>query len=229
MSFAIFRGRGGLGDDSLVRRRWLERAVVGIGLALVLARVLWQATESHRAPCPQGFAEDAARTAHVLSRLATVPETRELVRRTSGLRGRLCLGTVPVPMITTERVLLLSRGAGDDETAARVAHLLSHLDGHFPPVDGFDARAPCAPQVDAALHAEARAMDLELRLRTHFAVRDPRLHFAFTDEWTAAPSRAERIDVVYRWLVAHPHGGEGVDSLAGAYRARCRELQRPRR
>jgi hypothetical protein len=203
-----------------VRRRGIETAVLVVGMTLVVARVLWHATDSHRVLCPAGFAEDAARGDRALTRLTTVSETRDLVRRTSGRRGRLCFGQVDVPLITTDRVLLLSRAAADGETAARVAHLLSHLDGHFPPIDGFDAHAACAPQVDAALHAEARAMDLELRLRQRFSVRAPTLRIAFADAWTAAPSP----QLAYEWLVTHPHGGEGVDALGDAYAARCHEV-----
>jgi len=211
------------------RRRGLEAAVVVATMALVAGRVLWQAAEARRVPCPQGYSENAGREERALVLLSRDPEGREAVRNASGVRGRMCFGRTEVPAVTVERTLILRRDAGDAETAARVAHLFLHLSGGFAPVDGFDAHAPCDAQVATALHAEADALDLELRLRQRLHVDAPVLRFEVQAAWDAATNGAAREQLLYDFLVAHPHGGGGVDGLADAYAQRCAEFARASR
>jgi hypothetical protein len=123
-------------------------------------------------------------------------------------------------------VLILRADAGNGETAARVAHLLRHLGGPFAPIDGFDTHVPCDVQVATALHDEADALDLELRLRARFHVDAPVLRFDVQHDWDAAPDVASRERLLYDYLVAHPHGGGGIDALGDAYAARCAEFAR---
>jgi hypothetical protein len=127
--------------------------------------------------------------------------------------------------VTEAGVLMLDARAGDDETAARLAHLVTHL------VDGAPYRDDPADDRDGfvrvaeALLAEARALDRELAARRALGVRDPVVVYELAAEWAEADEDA-RVAVIADWLEAHPDGGPGVDALGRAFRDRCERAAR---
>lgn len=207
-------------------RLWLSAAVV-VALSVALL-VSLRARHGALAtpPCPTGTREDAAREGRVRALLETLPDGAALSRRVPS--ARLCFGAQAVPATTPDRRLLLDAAAGDAESAARVRHLLAHHAAPFAPVRGFDPARPCAPQLSAALDAEARALVREVADRARLSVSAPRLPFAFSAEVLRAPDDAARVRLVRAFLDAHPAGGGGVDAVALGYAAACARAGRPR-
>ena len=207
-------------------RLWLSAAVVvALSVALVVSL---RARHAALAPpaCPIGSREDAAREARVRALLETLPDGAALSRRAPAVR--LCFGARRVPATTPDRRLLLDAAASDAETAARVRHLLAHHAEPFAPLRGFDPARSCAPQLNAALDAEARALVREVADRVRLQVSAPRLAFAFSDEVLRASDDAARVRLVHAFLDAHPAGGGGVDAVAFGYAAACAREARPR-
>jgi hypothetical protein len=202
------------------------RAKLWLGAALLLAVfvTLLVASRARRAalqapPCPPGLREDAPRAARVRRLVATLPDGAALWRGEPF--ARLCFGESRVPATMPDGRLVLDGQASDAEVAARVRHLLAHHATRFAPVHGFDSARACAPQLDEALDAEARALVRELADRERLHVSSPRLAFAFADDVRRAPDDAARVRLVRAFLDAHPHGGGGVDALAAGYAAAC--------
>jgi hypothetical protein len=182
-----------------------------------------RATDPPRS-CPARFAEDGARRALLLDRLRAAPEGESLLARLPRLPRlpatppRICFGSTAVSTITNDGVVLLDRELGEREAAARLGHLLAHA------VEGMPMAHPrardCDAQVDEALVQEASALALELRLRRALGVTEPRLAYAFEDDFWRAPV-AGREPLLLDYLRAHPDGAPGLDGLLSGYRRRC--------
>lgn len=177
--------------------------------------------------CPARLRRDALREARVLGLLRAVPESRALLERAGGALA-LCFGEQRPDVVTTDGVLWLAE-ADERLTAARAAHLLAHLeDGLARSIDGPPAPAgdrgaiadDCPHRVARAMVAEARGLELELRLRQALAAPSPRPDYPFAAEVAAAPPE-QRQPLIARYLAAHPHGDGVVDGLVSAYQARC--------
>jgi len=195
--------------------------------AAVVAMLVRDARESAGAgpapPCPEAFFDQPARAERLRGLLGSTEDGRALLDALGESEVRFCFGTIEVPVVTSERVLLLDTRAADPESAARAGHLLQHV------VRGAPMPAEIAPGVDcdavvlAALEREAAAYALEIRLRRALGVHERR--YAFEDAYAEAGEHA-----ILDYLVEHPEGGPGMDGLGAAYRQRC-ELGRaaPRR
>jgi len=135
----------------------------------------------------------------------------------------VCFGPAPVSVVTHDGALLIDARLDEGEAAARAGHLATHLsDGLIPsPTRGDD----CAAYVDRALHAEARALALELRLRRAFA-GPRRVTYEIEAPFWAAPA-ASREALIVDYLRAHPDGAPGIDALASGYARRCERAQIP--
>lgn len=200
-------------------RLWVSAAmIVGLFVALVVASRARRAS-LEAPPCPQGLREDAARESRIRALVVTLPHGADWLRALPS--ARFCFGAMSVPATMEDARLVLDAHASDAETAARVKHLLAHHGEPFAPVQGFDASLPCAPQVSAALDAEARALVGEIADRARLAVTVPRLRFAFGGDVERAPDDDARVRIVRAFLDAHPDGGGGIDALATGYAAAC--------
>ena len=205
-------------------RLWLGVAIVLallFGLVLVSRRRRAVSEAAPRAaPCVAGTREDPPREARIRALVATLPGGVERLRGVSA--ARFCFGDrFDVPATTRDGRLELDARASDVETAARVSHLLAHHVTPFAPVTGFDRARPCAPQVAAALDAEAVALVRELADRRRLSVSAPRLEFAFSAEVARAADDAARVRIVRAFIDAHPDGGGGIDALATGYASTC--------
>lgn len=170
--------------------------------------------------CPASFARDDSRAARVVARLSGSPSSRALAAAAMKLEPTFCFGPADISLVTTERVLLVDTRLPDDEAAARVAHLFTHL------VDGPPLRMPrsvdqCDQAVARAIDAEAVALARELEVRRELGVTRPVVRFEVEGAYRGSTASA-RAALVRDWLRAHPFGGVGVDALAPAYDARCR-------
>lgn len=169
---------------------------------------------------------DPARERRIRALVITLPGGAARLREVPA--ARFCFGEMRVPATLGDARLVLDATAGDAETAARVMHLLAHHTSPFAPVDGFDSSRPCAPQVDAALDAEARALVREIADRARLHVDSPRLPFAFAADVHRAADDASRARIVRAFIDAHPDGGGGLDALASGYTAECERTRAPR-
>lgn len=185
------------------------RLMVG---ALMVGACGHEAAEVAPAPapvCPDGFAATPARTGRIEQRLGTTTEGRRLLELRPA-ETAVCYGPVAPSVVTLDEVLLVDERLGDDEAAARVAHLLMHV------VEGnplrLDGPGDCETKVTAALVAEGAALALEVQLRDTFGVTEP-----------VGPLPFERADpaAIAGWLHDHPEGAEGVAPLGRDYRDRC--------
>lgn len=201
-------------------RLWLAVSVV---VALFLGIVLvsrGRRVVTRAAPCAAEMREEPAREARIRAIVATLPGGIERLRVVAA--ARFCFGDgFAVPATTRDARLELDARASDVETAARVSHLLAHHVMPFAPVTGFDRAQPCAPQVAAALDAEAVALVQELADRRRLSVSAPRLEFAFAAEVERAADEAARMRIVRAFIDAHPDGGGGIDALATGYATSC--------
>lgn len=173
-------------------------------------------------PCPFGYFDRVGQGQALLARLRETEEGREIADQLGSTEVRFCFGDIEVPVVSEERLLLLTDDEDEDVLAARTGHLLLHVLRGPPLPEPIPRNANCRVLVDQALHAEARAYAVELRLRRELGVLERRYEFedAFWRE-----RDGER--VIYDYLVAHPDGGPGLDPLATAYRQRC-EVERRR-
>ncbi len=180
--------------------------------ALVLSRPYPQA-------CPRGTQADPARQARLIERLGgalprlATPDAQAVSQATD--LGLWCFGQES--QLREDGPLILDQSLGDDEAAARAAHLLMHL--LIPPWP--PSQAPCEERVNAAVNAEAHALSLELELRGALGVTTPKVAYAFATEHQQTPP-AQRTALLARILRAFPDGAPGVPGLAGAYTQRCR-------
>jgi hypothetical protein len=205
-------------------RLWLGVSVVlalFVGFALVSrGRRAVPDAAPRAAPCVAEMREDPRREARIRALVATLPGGIERLRVVTA--ARFCFGDrFDVPATTRDGRLELDARASDAETAARVSHLLAHHVAPFPPVTGFDPAQPCAPQVSAALDAEAAALVQELADRQRLSVSAPRLEFAFAAEVERAADDAARVRIVRAFIDVHPDGGGGIDALATGYASTC--------
>lgn len=171
-------------------------------------------------PCPYEFVEHLGRSDRLRRVLGSAAEGRALLDALGPTEVRFCFGSIEVPVLSDDRVLLLDANAEEAEAAARAGHLLHHAvhGSPFPP--SVAAGASCDDVVRGALAAEARAYALEVRLRRALGVTGHRYAFEAAYVANEAGERA-----ILDYLVAHPEGGPGLDPLGAAYRQRC-ELAR---
>lgn len=174
-------------------------------------------------PCPSGAVADAAHEERIEHRLAQT------------MRGRVILDTQRVHVrafcfvppgstsaITDDHDVLLASDLEDGEAAARLAHLLTHLEAGLPSraVTPTDDPAACDAMVEHAIQLEAAAYVAEIDFQDALVAEPRVLRFEFADEVRAA-SMLQRERIVHDYLVAHPSGAPGIDGLVDAYRARC--------
>ncbi len=195
----------------------IAAALVLVVLVLV---ALWQREHEVASvpapPCPPGYAEQPGREQRLRAHLASVSESARLLEDLGETEVRFCFGGIEVPLVSEDRVLLLSRDGDEKELAARVGHLLLHVHRGSPFPDRIAAGDDCDAVVDRALRAEAPAYALEIRLRRAFGVRDMRYEFERTF-WEEGRDES----VILEYLRDHPEGGPGIDGLGAAYYQRC--------
>jgi hypothetical protein len=205
-------------------------ALLGIGVVLSLVWPRGEGAGERPAlpdgpapPCPFGYVDHVGRKESLLALLNATDEGRRIVSSLGASEVRFCFGRIDVPVVSEGRLLLLDQSADDAPLAARTAHLFLHIVNGPPVPDEIARGADCDAIVDRALHAEARAYAVEVRLRRELGVAGVRYEFepAF---W--ASEDGER--TIYEYLVAHPDGGPGLDALGTAYRQRCETLSRRR-
>jgi hypothetical protein len=143
-------------------------ALVALALALALAATgayLWlRPSRGAAATCPAGHVIDPARSKALWARLAQVPEGAALIER-SEREPAMCFGPAQPSVVSGGGLLLLDARLADDEAAARVGHLVSHvLQGDQLDPEAPAAVADCEAFGASALAAEKRAHALELRL-----------------------------------------------------------------
>jgi hypothetical protein len=206
------------------RSRW--RIAAAIALAVLGAGVaysLWpgggedgeHTAPRSAAPCPERFVDHPGREHTIRGLLGSTDEGRRILRETESIAVRFCFGEIRVPVVMTEgNVLMLDASDGDASLAARAGHLLDHVAHGSPFPERLERGADCDQVVRRALHAEARAYALELRLRR--ALGPLEVRYEFERDFF---SRGER--AIYDYFVSHPNGGPAVDPLASAYRQRC--------
>lgn len=189
--------------------------VVGAALGMVLAASGCGHGEPPAAPA---CVPDPERASRIAALLATRPEARDL--GVQGAASAVCFADGP-GTLHPGGVLVLPREVGDEEAAARLAHLLHHRRfGHglvaFASLEGRD----CGAAVEDALREEAAAHVLEMELRDALGVEEPR-HPLGNQADILRLARSERADAVLSFLRAHPEGGEGYPPLGRDYRERC--------
>ena len=106
--------------------------------------------------CPSPLKPDARRTARVTELAKTHPEAAALVGRSKP--AAVCWGKPPIPVVDHAQRLHMHTGWTDAEAAARMAHLLFHID------DGLPLSRGCDHLADAE-HKERAAHALEDRVR----------------------------------------------------------------
>jgi archaemetzincin len=180
------------------------------------------------ARCPAQATPDDGRFERVLALAHVLDPSLPRRLRQRGVRPCWLPQGAPVGggVVTRDGRLMLDAAASDAEVAARVRHLLAHLEVAFPPISGFDAARSCDAQVAEALDGEAEALATEVADRLRLGVVAPRHRFAFEAEARALADPAARRRIVRAWLEAHPGGGLGVDALGDAYARRCEEVFR---
>ncbi len=165
---------------------------------------------------PDDCRPDAARAARVVDALAGVADGEVLVRADTA--AQICFGE-GAGTLRRGPVFVLSAEASDDESAARLVHLLHHARHGRGLVagDAVSADADCDALVLEALREESVAHVLEMQVRRSLGVERA---FANQAAVLALP-RAERADAVLTYLREHPDGGGGYEPLARDYRERC--------
>lgn len=138
----------------------LRRSLVP--LVLVLGAACVSKTSDER--CPSEFRPQPELDAKLIELLSVDPHVAETERATRKSRV-ICHGPIDEGALTPDQVILLP---ADDSppTAARLAHLLAHLEAGFGQL-GEAARPNC---VERALDHEAAAWRIELELRAHYDV-----------------------------------------------------------
>lgn len=214
----------------MARSRVGWRLAAGIAIAVLgaLVIVVVAASSDDEAvargpapPCPHEFVEQLGRSDGLRRLLASVEEGAALLDALGSTEVRFCFGTIEVPVLSDDRVLLLDAGADEAETAARAGHLLHHAVYGSPFPAEVAPDASCDDVVRGALAAEARAYALEVRLRRALGVEGRRYAFEAAYVPTEAGERG-----IFEYLLANPTGGPGLDPLGAAYRQRCEVARR---
>ncbi len=210
----------------MARERGLRVALVLFALVVLAPCITLGCTpESRGESCPSGFHAEETRAAAILAKLGEVPAgARVRERALASHTVSICFGRIGVSSVTTSGVVLIRDTLGTEEAAARVGHLLSHVANGLRVEPGPGAEESCEAITDHALAAEAAALSLELVLRRALGVSDPRVRFAFEDDFWAAPEDT-REALVLAHLRAFPDGAPGIDALASGYARRCREAR----
>jgi len=179
-------------------------------------------------PCPPGSHLDDDRRAAILALLRSIPEGAALLDRSTGSNAPPANTPAPLPItlcfakhassgLTPGHLALLDDDLSPPEAAARVGHLLLH---HTEGLPFTDTPGDCHARVERAVIAEARAFDLELRLRHALAVTHPRLAPELeTVYWRATPET--RLSTIAQYLRDHPDGAPGMEAIVGGYLRRC--------
>lgn len=160
-------------------------------------------------PCPMAARPDETRAARLHARLEGTEAASYLEAE-----HQICFSAQGPAVVTNESVVLLPRDGDEAALAARLGHLLEHV------VRGTlrdDPSETCDALANEALHREASAYALEIRLRDHFGLG----RASFIDLEAAYRRGGE--PAILAWLEAHPEGGAGVDALLRSYRERCEE------
>ena len=168
-------------------------------------------------PCPAGFIDRVGETSRILARLRSTARGASLLRALR-VQVRFCFGEIDVAGVDERGVLQLDRRADIAEQSARAGHLLHHLVDGMPFPSEIAADADCDAIVDAAMHEEAEAHAVEVHLRAALGLPPSRYEFERIYHQTPA---AERVLLVYRYLLAHPDGAPHMDPLLTSYRRRC--------
>lgn len=180
--------------------------------ALAIAAALACAPEAPAPACPPGSHSDRDRSQALLAALPLPARSAAADRDDPAI----CFGGRTRGTVRPDGVIVLADSLAPGPAAARLAHMLMHLadDLHRFPVAG----APCAPQIAAALAAEARAIVAEIEVWHALAAGDDPPYPFTRDILDAAP--ATRRDLV----LAHLHAADPGDQLAPLvrdYRDRC--------
>lgn len=206
--------------------RW-KLFLTGLFIALILlvsfnAHRFWFLTSpSPNVQCPPGYRHIPSRTQQIQERLKVMPETAQLLRALRSKPIRYCYKNNAPSVVTTQGVMLLDTRQSLNETAARVGHLLQHLNNPITFVPGEN----CERQVKQALVKEAQAYTLELRIRKELKVKNPILQLAFTPSFWRLPASKQTPFLVKHFQESR-YGERGVGSLLADYRRRCRKRQR---
>lgn len=203
--------------------RWIAglAAVVLAGLAVMTVMRPAAPSVGPAPPCPGGFVDRTAQAPGMLDRLRAIG-LGDTVDGANPDSLRFCYGAIDNPVVSDERVLLLSDAMAEPELLARVGHLLHHIAEGSPFPDAVAADADCDAVVATALAREARAYAAEVHARHQLGVRTSR--YDFEPDARAADPEA-RVALIERYLVEHADGGRNLDPLGAAYRQRC-EVER---
>jgi len=137
---------------------------------------------------------------------------------------RVCFRAGGESAVTSDATLVLDSRRGDRDNAARLGHLLLHVEQGAPELDEAPDAAPCDGFVSRTLRAEAAAHAKELELRQALGVDSRARPFPFEEQFWRTPA-AERIELVHRYFADNPDGAPGLPGFAGAARRRCESLR----
>ena len=170
--------------------------------------------------CPGQMKRSSQRETAIYELLAKLPpliaDWRTLLTTVKQRKPVFCFGERDVSVVTEEGQLLLNNEVGPKELTARVAHLFLHI--RFP--IHFYPGEPCRQQVRKAMHKEAKAIALELKIRRHFQIENPHTPLAFAKQfWKIKQGRV--VWLAKKLLQPSSESGSGV-TLAREYMARCR-------
>jgi hypothetical protein len=191
----------------------MQRSHVVIVMSLCLLGV-GGSLDPHGGECPQGFNADEPRATAVLDRLRDSNSSLT----TSVVPSQMCFGATNVSVVTEDGLMLLDARADERASAARVAHLASHISNRS---RFFPAKRPsdCAAWVDDVLHAEAEAFVIELDVAHDLNVKTP---YAFEEDAARARTKSARVELIAAFLRTHRDGDTGIEPLARGYEDRCR-------
>ena len=183
------------------------QTIVLVGLGLVSAAGCVSKTSS----CPASFEHRAEFDARLVELLAVIPRAKSAEQHTR--RARLiCYGPIEAGALTPEGTILLP--ANDEPaTAARLAHLLVHLEQGFgqTPVEGTSGPS-C---VERALEAEASGWMVEFELREHHKLEvgsefEAELRSVHPGTWPFRVERWLEQGEAPTWALAHYEGYCGL-------------------
>ncbi|MCA9610815.1 MAG: hypothetical protein KC619_34705 [Myxococcales bacterium] len=200
-------------------------AAVLIGLAGLSifkgAREAAERDETPAPPCPPMFVDRVGDGDRIRERLRGLPEGAALLDALR-VEVRFCFGTIDVPVVSEERLLVLDARASREEQTARTGHLLHHVVHGLPFPAAVPADADCDAILETAIAREAEAYALEVRLRRAQDLEPNRYEFE-REFWRA--SADDQAALVARYLREHPSGAPNMDPLVAGYRQRC-EVER---
>lgn len=201
------------------------RMILG-ALILVAIPVALALLSPSKSACPPSFQLNPKRSAQLLQLLESTEEGQAILQDVAHLpkdvQPAYCFGSISIPSVTDRHAVLLNASHPLAESASRLGHLLTHITGEMPMQK---TAGDCEAQVDRALSREAKAFEVELKLRKELGVGlphapRPALPFEFEAEFWKTPE-SERESLIKRYLIAHPDGAPGVDALASSYKKRC--------